>query len=411
MSSSKKKQKKEKKKVERSIAKILNKNQLVRKFLTGLSAYEATLLDPFNVHAVKIPDFNTTPSFPVTVVQRYNLTVNAQGVTGIALGIFCPPTITTSNIAGLIPLLNSGTVAYRAIGCTPASSATSSTVFSTASTGIGLTCFPPAGTTPTQDIGSIATHVRLASLGLSIVYTGTPLDAKGSIAIASVQRQYAEDVLNFPVVNQIGADDIMAMPGSSVVPVNHLEGASAVYKPQDFTQHVYVELAKSYGGGNTGTVTTGPSDYGIDISQLGQLYIACTGCTADATFVATLVANYECLPKLNTMNIVNVAPSPADPRSMSRAATTVAAAPTTMPFAVTSENSSSTVSGAGVHTMSATASSSPAESQLTSVLAGDTGIVEKIGNVMDTGKKIYNSVSPFLDKVLPMAEEALAAFL
>lgn len=319
--------KKLKKKVNRDVAKVLNKNSKVKENLLGMNPYLESLLDPFNSVGAKIPDMNMQPSSTFQVVDRQTLTASSTagsiGVCGISYGVGGQTSATA--YGSLIPIPNIG--ATFSVGCILGASATTTDLFPAVggATSIQLVNWTAA----TDQIPKTYNKVRLVSAACQVEALGTPLNAKGKVTVAFASRNTIRQEI--PSGN-VGVSRIAALPGAKQVPLNKLEGATVRYNPQDSMSLIYVDM--DIQPASSWSAVDWTSNVNCVGALGGELFLIIDGATAADSFVVTTVLNYEATPRVNTQNIVAATPSDSDPLALSHAFNSIQMAPTTIPRAV-----------------------------------------------------------------------------
>lgn len=305
MESKKNKNKKEKKKIKRDVAKVLNKGDYSR-YLSSINPYYQTLADPFNVHGLQIPDMVMFPSAPFTLVKRFQMTAGAvagsHNVCAAIIGFVLQKT--TVSYGGFIPADTTAGTKY-ALGCTANNlGATSSSLFPSGALGVPFVLQYDQWDGSSDAVPTLFQKVRLVSAGLAVDYTGTAFDSKGRIVCAFLPRGGGR--IKYQSTD-LSVDVIASFPGSRVIPISKLIGCTVLYRPQDPVSLVYSEV-----------------DLSIDVSSSaqpqefwgGEMYVAADNMTEGAILQATLICNYEGIPRTNQMNLVAGEVSKYDPLSL-----------------------------------------------------------------------------------------------
>ncbi len=304
----KEKKKAEKKMIKRDVATVLNKNALQRKMLVGMNPYLQTLLDPFNIGGVRIPDMNIYPSGTFQIVDRRTLTVNSSGVCAIAYGFY---TVASSAAQGgsLTPvnISGSGSQPYCVGMTSVAATASTSDLFNGASP-----VFLSGWGSNADIVPSFYTKARLVSAGLVVQYLGAPLNAKGKMSFAFAPR----NALRTYSQSGLSVSRLLSVPGARIVPVNTLMSPMVLYQPQDGVSLEYVDLTSTSVATNSSVWDT---DANLRAAVGGEMVVALDGCVAADTVQCTLVLNYEGIPRTNALNIVSTQQSPNDPISLNHA--------------------------------------------------------------------------------------------
>jgi hypothetical protein len=302
--------KKLKKKVNRDVAKLVNKGKFNR-YLMALNPYFLTLVDPFSVHGVKIPDLQNFPSTTFSIVDRRTVIAGAAGgVGGIVYGVVG----WSSRVAvgALVPVpYTSGLLDYS-VGMTLGSGSGTANLFPSGGAGVQPTPFtfsqwaPPANGAP-----ALFSKARLVSAGLVIEAVGAPLNAKGKFTLASAPRNYLRGILDTTAVS---VDRIAQIPDAIVVPINKLTGGSVCYRPLDGKSLEYTQIRDIVYPDNTAS-----AQLSWEHAMGGELYVIIDGATVNDTFQVTAVFNYEAIPVWNQMNLIAGTSSPSDPIALSMA--------------------------------------------------------------------------------------------
>jgi len=329
-------------------------------YLTQLDPYYQTLVNPFEVHGVKIPDLEGAPSGVVTLMNRMTITVGGNGVAGAAFGVIgatgyeaagslvplkfvqftgstgavqakpppptgpkgvlCPtqPKVRAAANPSPMPAVVSYDRAWdQAVGFLVEDA---SDIF-TAAQGSGLgdanalrfsnwTNDGDGSTFGHSAMTDLYTRARLVSFGAQVQFLGNYTQASGRIVAASVGRQS----VNRAFLPTLTADDIALLPGARVVPVNQLGGASVVYRPTDNRSFQYTDLDQYYFGDIALPMVDARSFWNDNVEALGgELYLIITGATAGSTFELTWVGNYEVGARTGAISMSAMTPSPSDP--------------------------------------------------------------------------------------------------
>lgn len=317
--------KKLKKKVNRDVAKTLNKNAMVQRMLLGMNPYLQTLLDPFNVSGVRIPDLNTHPSSSFQVIDRKQLLISAQGCAGIAYGFYALSSSTAQG-GSLTPVTYLGPLgtATNSVGMVSGTASNSTDIFQLASP-----TYLTGWTSNTDVIPAMYQKARLVSCGVVFQYLGAPLNAKGRAILVFAPRNQLRQI----AAGGLTSDQLLKVPGSKVIPINTLSGGMVLYQPQDSASLEYADLESTTG--SVPSVAVWDEDANLRAAAGGELVIAFDGCTTADLVQITAVFNYEGIPKYNTLNIVSAVPSPNDPIALGHAMNRVQQLPTT--YATASE--------------------------------------------------------------------------
>jgi hypothetical protein len=272
-----------------------------------INPYFETIVDPFNVRGVRIPDLDVHKSCPFSVTDRRTLTVNAGGVCGVSYGI--GGTLAASPQASLVPISNNAIAgaANFAVGMVLGTGATTAGLYPAigAGTWIQLTQW----TTTSDSIPASFTNIRLVSAGLAINFLGNFTDCAGKITIASCPRFQQRSTLGIGLT----VDQLANLPSAKIVPVNQMEGASCCYRPTDNRSLAYTSTDVTH-------TPASVSDWDQIAQSLGgEMYAVVSGATAGQTFQVTFVGNYEGIPRWNTLSLLGSTPSPVDPIGLASA--------------------------------------------------------------------------------------------
>jgi hypothetical protein len=422
----KKGEKKLKKKVNRQVAKLLNKGQYHR-YLMSINPYLQTLLDPFNTRGVKVPDMVTAPSAPFTIVKRLSVTVNAQGVAGVCMGIafqngtVCHGSLVPFNdTTAWAPSPQEGSDGARdkesktskkkekqdeptltpkpyVVGQYTGTAATGSGLWDGTDTATGAQTFyfdqwNDTTNTNGQGVTSLFQSARLVSAGLFAEYYGTPLDAKGKWTyVATTRNSFIRERNTVP-----GIGDLLALPDARVTPINKMRGVNVVYKPKDSVSLNYCDkLTEAMDF--TATTSNGQQVFNWNTVQsyLGsEFYIVADGCTPGTSIYFTYIGHYEGIPKMSALSIVDAETSISDPIALSHAYNVVSEVPAASPGVPTQDfrNSSPQVGSLSIP--------EPAQqdSMFEKVLSG----MDQVGNVIDKGVSLAGKIAPLAEGALAM---------
>jgi hypothetical protein len=329
--SAKKEMRKEGKKIGKQVAKEAG--------YMSASHYFSTLADPFNVHGEKIPDEISYPSSTFSIVDRHILNLNSSGFGAIAYGIAGGNTATV--YGSMVPVimqtslpLEDKTMVKKGDSGKPSvpvftnwyvgtetannsSTASASNVFPADISG-EVYPFQFAQWQTGVGVPTLYSKARLVSAGLSIDYLGTALGAKGSITLASVPRRTLRQL---QTDSAITLQDIQNLVGAQIIAVNKLQGGSLTYHPLDNISFQYADLESTYDA-------TSNANHDLDPALGNEFYIVVDGAEAGATCQITGVFNYEAIPKIGTLNLVQPTYSRNDPIELSMTMNAVEKVPT-----------------------------------------------------------------------------------
>jgi hypothetical protein len=395
-----KKAKSQKKKVNRKVAKILNKDNLASRRLLMMNPYAQTLLDPFNVRGVRIPDDAQYPSVPFTIVDRQTITVNAQGVAMICYGLYSSSSIAAT--ASLIPISITGTnsgASYQVgmIGGTAAST-TDLTAGVPGTTGVSPIRFAQwSAATPT--VQTSFEKVRLVSAGLNVQFTGNYTHNSGKYTIAYGPRGHsrAQGGNAFPLAY------LAQFPESRTVPISLNEGATIRYEPVDEYSFRYTLI----GANNTSYIQAYPivtsNDWEDQVAQAegGELWCAVDGSDSGTTFQCTFVANYEGIVTSNSFLLASAAQSSvSDPIALTHALRVSESAPNVQ---------------SGSYEANSTAMNTIDQAKEMSFHPSPPGgsesspqMFDQLLSMISRGSDVVKDVSGVVEKIAPFAAGALA---
>jgi len=242
------------------------------KMLKGLNPYLETILDPFSIYGVKIPDFNMAPSVTFTTVDRFNGTANATFCCGafVQCGLF------------------DGAYATNGAGAT-----------SLAYTWNAFVNLASAPTVTNQTFNG----VRLVSAGLAASYEGTTLSDSGRFICGFVPRQTGLALPPASMTEASSSAQVQALPMAR-------KYAQAVYFPQDPSSLLYQPPGATSG-----------STFGQQAQ--GYIFIMSDGMVAGQVIQYTLVCNWEATPQNSTLSWLSPTHSPSDPLALSHASNVI----------------------------------------------------------------------------------------
>jgi len=372
-----------KKKTSDKLKKQISKGTLGQKLL-GMNPYLRTILDPFNVTKVKIPDDVTTHSCPFSITQRFPLTVDAQGYCGVFLGAY-PCTVLNTGVqpfffsGSLIPMqtLDAAPVTPWAYGAKMKST-------------VGGVLFGDTGNVLVYDqwqatasgVPQTFTNNRLVSMGARITFTGTVLNAQGLITAWSNPREtYGNN--NDVALGGISLSFLQKLENSSIYSVPKEGGAMVVYIPQDPISQQYCPAKQS----NTYASEAVTKYLG------GEMGFVVSGAIANQTFEVEVTSNFEGEPYLNTLSLTQATPSKSDPIALAHATNVLAAVKPSM--GISKQEALKTVPVADAITHHA---SDTEPTMMEQVLGGLTGVA----SAMPAVSKIAQTMGPLIGSVLGM---------
>lgn len=241
-------------------------------WLAAQSYYLASIFDPLMNDGAKIPDVITAPSATAQCIQRVQVSVNAQGVAGIAVAL------------GRTNGTDYYTTASGATSALPAWNSAVSKSYSGAVT-------------------ANAQLKRLVSGAIYYEYQGSPLNRKGR-AILNYDPQ-GTSYVNPTTANVTG--DLMVRPFAADLNVADRANGLVRHVPQDNNSLVY-------------TTPTASSYYSF-------LTAFIDGANPLDIVEFTIVENYEFIPLNSQYSLITPSPSISDPIEMSLASNAVTQIP------------------------------------------------------------------------------------
>lgn len=377
------KKKSKKKKIKKKVAKVLNHGN-VKRWLLGWNPYLQTILDPWNVRGVRVPDIITTPSGTFSIRDQRTLTVNANGLCGILYGMGISGVFPTYTPCGALCPYNTGlpTLGAYAVGVRLGANSSSSSILAAGSANIQLSKFDSS----VSSVATLYSSVRLVSFGVSIQYTGSALSAKGKITMASEPREtYGQS--NKVANASLTLDDIAALRSSSVTSVPLKGGASAVYFPQDATSVSYYSTQTNYGLLAFPRAVLG-----------GEVYCVVDGATANETFFVTAVWNFEGIPFSNQLDLVATQPSKADPLAMSHASNVISDLKPTLSTPVSVNSGGAEIEGQK-ESQSITHHETN-DKETPSLFENFVGMLDQVPSLVSKGMAAVESLSPVVSMFL-----------
>lgn len=309
---------KESKKPSKTASRRPNAGNMEKWLLRG-DAYFLSLVDPFTFTGARIPDFESYPSCTFQIVKRFSVSANAAGIAGFVAGLCPVPSSTATGWLTPIRTGSGGTTTYGEVGMYTNTSSTTGGLFTggTSSQFVFLDNYKWTSSVATG-VPSYFSKVRLVSAGLAAEYLSAPLNAGGMFTVASVPY----NTLRPNAGVGISLDQVQALPGSQIIPINDLEGALCTYKPVDTKALQYMDVASiQY------DASTAATQANLTPAMGNEMYIIGTGMNSGDTVEFTLVLNYEAIPLSNQMNIFTGSPSPVDPQALGSVLTAIQATP------------------------------------------------------------------------------------
>lgn len=274
----------------------------LRSFKRRINPYYDTLAHPTRVLGVRIPDENSQSTCTFTLVARYALTVNSNGVAAILIGK------AGSARSGMVPFgeevgTGKAPTTKFVVGFTNHAAASTAALFSdTVTTGSAPIQFPN-WTQADDPIPSLFQSARLVSAGFSCFSSAAPLDLSGMYVAASLPRTL---MTNY-ALSSITLDMVQSLPGALQYPLNDGKGVSMTYSPVDGDCLVFTGID------GHGTITEDT------MSDPGQFIMAVSGATANSVIYCTYVGNYEAIPRATTLSFFNSDSAPDDPIAVAEA--------------------------------------------------------------------------------------------
>jgi len=304
---------KRKKKTSEKVKKQITKGNLGQKLLM-MNDYLKSLLDPFGVRKVKIPDDVTTHSCAYSVTQRFAINTDASGFCGIALG---QVNVNVGN-AGVGPFTFSGSmIPCQWVDAAPVTSyAIGYQLGSAAGVIFGDTTRPiilSQWSTTNNSIPNTFANNRLVSAGARLTYIGTVLNAQGLITAWSNPREtYGNN--NVVASGGLSVGFLQQLENSSVYSVPKEGGCMVAYLPQDPISQQYCPAKHT---------ETYNSESSVKF-YCGEMGFIVTGAVASQSFEVELCLNYEGEPYLNSFSLTQATPSKSDPIALAHAANVIA---------------------------------------------------------------------------------------
>lgn len=364
------KKKKLKKRINKAIGKVGK--------LDRINPYLHALVDPWNIHGLKVPDFTLDDSCTFYSRLRQVFTAGSNGCCGAAYGINVTgisPNFTT--YGGLVPY-NTGAAptAYK-VGMIFPSACTTSAFLPSAPTSISLTNFDTGAST----IPNNFPRVRLVSFGVRIMYTGNALNRQGKITVAyAPSGTFTNKIAN----STIGLNDILLLPHSTVVSIPLVGSAMVTWRPTDFEDQNYCEVGPAAAATPVSAIP--PSG-----SSPCEIYVFVDGAVANQTFFVEAIWNFEAIATNATLSFITPTPSKSDPIGLAHAANRLADLPATRSLPEGKMVEEPKADSSTVHV-----ENHDAPSMLDSVLSGGQKVLGFAKNAYDTLSPLAESVLAFL---------------
>lgn len=255
-------------------------NKLLQsKFDPTRDAWLATLVDPWGVHGVRIPDQITTPSCTASLRYRTTLRPLQDGSTGNYAIAFT-----------FIPTVHNGLATSNAYNST---------------TGV-ITLGPFFDFTGYGTFSNLSRDYRVVSAGLAVYSTTAMAQNRGRNLCAFYQ---GTDHLQVPDLTTVSAGDQLNAENSEDSPLNKEMVCSITWRPSDVSSYEYHANASTAGG----TPETGT------FYNPGQLVWFADGLDSSASFEVSAVLNVEYVPNQNSISFLLTLPSRYDVQAMQRA--------------------------------------------------------------------------------------------
>lgn len=251
------------------------------------SPWFGSIMNPLEGADVKIPDETGVPTGTLQIVQRVQLTVHPSGMCGIR--VVSPYINSSTSSAG-----NSG-YNYQIIS---AAATIANVAWDDSATAVPPSQTPGYGSAfaGAAEFKDIAETHRVVSAEVSLVPETAGLTNKGQMmGFYSPFDRFAN--------SGVTPGFYMNHYGSTTLPVSSGRAIYARWVPfvrEEQTYRAFYALDHS---------TAGQADGQAPYWSFGCI---ATGAETLNTFIATIVVNYEYVPKFNTLNIIDAAPSPSD---------------------------------------------------------------------------------------------------
>jgi hypothetical protein len=250
---------------------------------------------------VKIPDVGYIDSGTLSMVQRQGITVNSNGITGIALGCAVGagtfttliPTGATNNCGN-----NGGTAWVNLV--TIGSTAVNTAPFSVAASTAGVS---PVQLPGISNIAAILTQWRLVSLSIRVIPATSATSDNGFYTICALPGGYFD---SSNLLSSYTEAQLQNLPGAQIIPINQ-GSVELKYFPKDLSNLDYANASFV----PTSYATAAPWD-------VGQFVVYLSGATSTTSHLATITYNWEYLPAVGTL-MFGITPSYSDPLAVSTA--------------------------------------------------------------------------------------------
>jgi len=392
--------KKKVKKTRKAIKEIYG--QKFHRFLKMHNPYLAALVDPWNIHGVKIPDMNSQGSATFACSLRSTVLTNATGNCFIAFGRGVDST--PDKMASLIPMASPsvGTGSSYRIGYSnndPSCSPTN--LNANGGTNPIVNYYHDVWAQQSSAVPSTFQRARLVSAGLAVSVQCSLSSAQGKITIVSLPRWKTQQQSGTQTLSQAVLE---AQPGVRIININQLAGASCVYVPIDPVSMQYMDLQTPYTTGSDFTPMQGYAG--------GELLCSVTGAGAAVSVQFVLVCNYEGIPKYNNFTLVTTTPSPVDTLQLESALNSVQTLPTAyigvtkaqgIPYSVGEMDVNTIIGAPNVPFSSAKTAHAVVQQNAASNPMGMLGtILEKLPGFIDKGMAIGEKLAPMVETFASM---------
>jgi hypothetical protein len=277
----------------------------LHQYFKSVNPYLAAILDPWNIHGVRIPDWNTQASTTFAISFRANFTTNATGCGYLTLGRGI--TNASADLASLIPIGHNATGTDYRIGfynidplCTP------NNLYANGGT------IPPTimrydnWNASNSAVPGAFSKVRLVSAGLSTTVQCSLANSQGKISMVSLPRWKTQNENALFTLAYLESQ-----PGCRIVDINKIDGCSAIYTPLDPVSLEYCDLTRA--------MASSTDIKAYECFAGGEFHVAVSGAAANVVVQCVFVANFEAIPKFNTFNLASPSPSPSDFMSLQSA--------------------------------------------------------------------------------------------
>jgi hypothetical protein len=290
-----------------------NKSQ-VQSRLKQKSPWFSSISDPLHGADCKIPDETGVETGTLQIVQRVTVSSNSNGVAGVRC--LCP----------WINSVNNGDPDGSNFQITTAAAAQTNIEWGNSAGTVGR-CEPFEGA---PEIKKITNAHRVVSAAIYVLPEMSLQNNSGEILLYQVPYE-AQGSTGFPYVATY-----QNLYKSSILPVNSGKCGKSLWYPfqrQDWSFKSFLETDRTVFSDDDDNSTTVPNwEFGFIAVGLG----------ANSTFDTQIVINLEYLPIYNTLNILDVSPSPQDAVETDLTLNWVQELPTSTPISFQQATSSPT---------------------------------------------------------------------